>query len=56
MTDFPAMNLKDVQMAQTGKIETKTMNELRAALYVRGIEYSDNATKADLIGLLSKKK
>lgn len=54
MSTFKEINL--LEISRNGrKIEDCSMNELRAKLYMRGIEYKDDATKKDLITLLQKK-
>lgn len=51
MKEFPAITLREIQ-ARSSNINNKSMNELRAALYAKGIEYEDDATRKELIELL----
>lgn len=47
------MNLRDIQAAQ-GRVEHKSMNELRAILYQRGIEFPDDASRQELERLVKE--
>lgn len=47
------MNLRDIYEA-SNKIEHKSMNELRAILWLRGVEYPPLATRAELEKLVKE--
>lgn len=47
------MNLRDVYEANN-RIEHKSMNELRAILWQRGVFFSDTATREELVRLVKQ--